>query len=60
MLRCFADISKVPEQYLLPPEERIQKGPLNLIAKRDQETAHVPGIEFYYEDSLSSTAATNL
>jgi hypothetical protein len=56
----LVDISKVPEAYLLPPEERLQKKALNQIAKRDQETAHVPGIEFYYEDSLTSKAATNL
>jgi len=56
----IVDISKVPEQFLLPPEERVQKGELNKIAKRDQETAHVPGVEFYYEDSLSSSTATNV
>lgn len=50
------DIDKVPEEYLLPPEDRVKKGELNKIAKKDQETAYVPGIEFYYEDSISSAA----
>ncbi len=50
------DIDKVPEEYLLPPEDRVKKGELNKIAKKDQETAFVPGIEFYYEDSISSAA----
>lgn len=51
------DISRVPEEYLLPPEERVRKGELNKIAKSQQETASVPGIEFYAEDILSSAAA---
>jgi len=54
------DISLVPEQYLVDPEDRIRKGELNAIAKKDQDSAFVPGIEFYYEDALSSVAATNI
>ncbi len=54
------DISKVPEEFLVDPADRVRKGEINKIAKRDQKDAFVPGIEFYSEDSLSSTAATNL
>lgn len=50
------DIDKVPEEYLLPPEERIQKGMVTKIAKSQQETAFIPGIEFYCEDSIRSAA----
>ena len=52
------DISKVPEEFLVDPEDRVRRGDLNKIAKRDQQDAHVPGIEFYYEESLSSTVAS--
>lgn len=52
----LTDITKVPEDYLVPPEERLAKGALNTVAKRDQENAFVPGIEFYYEDALTSRA----
>ena len=55
-----ADISLVPEQYLVDPEDRIRKAELNAIAKKDQDNAFVPGIEFYYEDSLSSVANTKI
>ena len=54
------DISLVPEQYLVDPEDRLRKGELNAIAKKDQDNAFVPGITFYYEDTLSSVAATNI
>lgn len=37
-------------------EERLDKGKLNTVAKRDQENAYVPGIRFYYEDTLASRA----
>ena len=53
------DISKVPEEYLVDPEDRIRKRELNLIAKSQKGDAHVPGIEFYSEDILSSTAASS-
>jgi len=50
------DFSKIPDEYLIPEEERLAKGKLNTIAKRDQENAHVPGIEFFSEDALTSRA----
>jgi len=52
----ISDFDKVPEEYLVPPEERLNKGALNRIAKADQENAHVPGIEFYFEETLASRA----
>lgn len=52
----LTDIAKVPEEYLVPPEERLNKGALNKLAKSEQDMATVPGIEFYYEDTLSSRA----
>lgn len=51
------DISQVPEEFLVPPEERVKKRELNKIAKSQKADAHVPGIEFYAVDSLSSTAS---
>jgi hypothetical protein len=52
----LVDITKVPEEYLIDPVERLHKGKLNAMAKSDQENAIVPGIEFYYEDALTSRA----
>lgn len=52
----IADFSKIPDGWLIPEEDRLDKGKLNTVAKRDQENAFVPGIEFYYEDTLSSRA----
>jgi len=52
----IADFSKVPEDWLIPEADRLDKGKLNTVAKRDQENAHVPGIEFYYEEALTSRA----
>ena len=54
------DITKVPEQYLVDPEDRIRKVELKAIAQKDQDNAFVPGIEFYYKDTLSSVPATNI
>lgn len=51
------DISKVPEEYLVDPEDRVKKAALNAIAKRDKDMASVPGIEFYAEETLSSRAS---
>lgn len=51
------DITKVPEKYLVDPADRIRKGDLNKLAKSEKEKASVPGIEFYSEDSMSSSAA---
>ena len=52
----ISDFSKVPDEWLIPEVERLDKGKLNTVAKRDQDNAFVPGIEFYSEDTLSSTA----
>lgn len=54
------DISKVPEEYLVDPEDRVRRGMLNNIAKSQKGDASVPGIEFYCEDALSSTAASRV
>lgn len=51
------DIAKVPEEYLVDPEDRVRKKELNAIAKRDKDMASVPGIEFYAEETLSSRAS---
>ncbi len=48
------NISEVPEEYLVAPEDRIHKGKVNAIAKKYQDTAGIPGIEFYAEDGLTS------
>ena len=50
------DIDKVPEKYLVDPEDRVKRGELTKLAKKEQDTAFVPGIEFYYEDSVRSAA----
>jgi len=52
----ITDFNKVPEEWLIPEADRLDKGKLNTVAKRDQENAIVPGIEFYYEDALTSRA----
>ncbi len=50
------DFSKIPDDYLIPEADRLASGVLNKIAKADQENAFVPGIDFYYEEVLSSRA----
>lgn len=50
----IVDISKVPEEFMLPPEECVKRGELTKIAKKDQDRAFVPGVEFYFEDSIRS------
>lgn len=50
----IVDIKKVPEQYLVPPEERVNKAVLNALAKSQKENAKVKGIEFYAEDTIQS------
>ncbi len=52
----ITDFSKIPDEYLIPEDERLDKGVLNKIAKSQQENAIVPGIEFYSEDALTSRA----
>lgn len=50
----ISDFSKIPDKYLIPEEERLNKGALNKIAKADQANAIVPGITFYADDALTS------
>lgn len=50
----ITDFSKVPDEWLIPEEDRLHKGKLNTVAKRDQVNAHVPGIEFYFDEVLAS------
>lgn len=52
----ISDFSKIPDEYLIPEEERLNKGALNKLAKGEQGNAFVPGIEFYAEDALTSRA----
>jgi len=52
----ISDFSLIPDEYLIPEEDRLAKGKLNAIAKSDQQNAIVPGIEFYAEDALTSRA----
>lgn len=51
------DIALVPETYLVPPEERIQKSVLNAIARSQKDKASVPGIRFVNKPILSTRAA---
>jgi hypothetical protein len=50
----ITDFSKIPDEWLISEDERLHRGKLNTVAKRDQENAFVPGIEFYSEDTLAS------
>lgn len=50
----IVDITKVPESFLVAPEERVQKSTLNALAKSQKEKASVPGVEFYSEDSIAN------
>lgn len=50
----IVDIKKVPEAYLVPPEDRVNKSVLNALAKSQKDQAKVKGIEFYCEDTIQS------
>ena len=50
----ISNFSQIPDEWLIPEDERLDKGKLNKIAKSDQENAFVAGIEFYSEDVLAS------
>lgn len=50
----ISDFSKIPDEYLIPEEERLNKGVLSKMARSQQENAFVPGITFYSEDALTS------
>lgn len=51
------DIDQVPEQFLVPVEERVQKATLNAIAKSQKDKAMVPGVEFYNDPVLHTRSA---
>lgn len=50
----IVDIKKVPEAFLVPVEERVNKAALNAMARSMKGEAKVKGIEFYCEESLTS------
>ncbi len=52
----LTDISKVPSEYLLPPEERLAKSVLNAKARsiKKASTDAVPGIEIYNDRVTAS------
>lgn len=50
----IVDIKKVPEAFLVPPEERVNKAALNALARSQKDKAKVKGIEFYSEETLQS------
>jgi hypothetical protein len=50
----IVDIKKVPEQFLVPVEERVNKSALNALARSMKGEAKVKGIIFYAEESLTS------
>jgi hypothetical protein len=50
----IADIKKVPEQFLVPVEDRVNKGALNALARSMKDKAKVKGIEFYADETLQS------
>jgi hypothetical protein len=52
------DIAKVPEQFLVAPDERVQKSVLNALARSQKAAAQVPGIEFYNDPILASREAS--
>ena len=48
------DIKLVPEAYLLPADERVQKSVLNAIARAQKDKANIPGIMVYNDPIISS------
>lgn len=50
----ITNIKKVPETYLVPVEDRVNKSVLNALARSQKDKAAVPGIEFYNEESIQS------
>ena len=51
------DISQVPENYLVDPEDRVNRTKLNKMAKSMKDDATVPGIEFYNDPIIQSKAS---
>lgn len=51
------DITKVPEAYLLPPVERLDKKLLNTAAKSKKDKDTIPGIRIYNDPIISSRTA---
>lgn len=52
------DISKVPEAYLVSPEDRVQRSVLNALARSQKGKASVPGVEFYNDQIIGSRTAS--
>lgn len=50
----IVDIKKVPEAFLVPVEDRVNKSALNAMARSMKGEAKVKGIEFYSEEILQS------
>lgn len=48
------DISQVPEDYLVPPEERINKSVVNALVRSQKDKTNIPGIEVYNEPIITS------
>lgn len=53
----IVDITKVPEAFLVAPEQRVQKATLNAMARSQKAAASVPGIEFYNDPTIQSREA---
>lgn len=50
----IVDIKKVPESFLVPVEDRVNKAALNALARSQKDKAKVKGIEFYSDENLQS------
>jgi len=48
------DITKVPEEYLVDPEKRVQKSVLTTMAKAQKAKANVPGIRFFDKGGINT------
>lgn len=51
----ITDVSKIPEEYLKPPEERVQRAVVNAYVRANKDKGSIPGIEIYRDDVLTST-----
>ena len=53
----LVDIALVPDNFLVDPVDRLNRGKLNKMAKQMKDDATVPGIRFYNEPSITSRTA---
>lgn len=51
------DIGKVPEAYMIPPVDRLDRKVLDALAKSQKDRANVPGIEFFNDPILATRAS---